>query len=321
MPGPADLFLRWIAAKVTSGGLIILMYHRVLAAADEMSGDVTAAVFDAQLQGLKNHFTPLPLTEAIDRLRTRSIPRGAVCVTFDDGYLNNAEVALPLLQRYSIPATFFVTTAFLDGGIMWNDAVIEAIRATRDGSVDLRDWDLGQFSLDSPRTRRECATVLLNLLKYEPPAQRDARIRELADRVGASTSHKLMLEPEHVRVIRGAGMEIGAHSITHPILTRIGDEEARREISDSGRRLAEILREPVHLFAYPNGKPGRDYGPEHVAMVRDAGYKYALSTRSGVATASVDPYQVPRVAPWGTRPRRFTMRLLRNFVQHPVAAS
>ena len=90
-----------------------------------------------------------------------------------------------------------------------------------------------------------------------------------------------MMRESHVHALRAVGMEIGAHSITHPILTQLTPTEARREIAESGERLAGILREPIKLFAYPNGKPGQDYGPEHVRMVRDAGYSAAVTTASG----------------------------------------
>jgi peptidoglycan/xylan/chitin deacetylase (PgdA/CDA1 family) len=120
------------------------------------------------------------------------------------------------------------------------------------------------------------------------------------------------MREEQVRKLHGAGMEIGAHTETHPILLNTAPDTARREIVESGRRLAEIVRQPVRLFAYPNGKPGVDYGPEHVAMVRDAGYVAAVSTGWGVATALSDRFQLPRFTPWDRTPGRFMLRMVRN---------
>ena len=121
-----------------------------------------------------------------------------------------------------------------------------------------------------------------------------------------------MMRESQVRELRAAGMEIGAHTVTHPILLNTAPDAARREIVESGRRLAEILGEPVRLFAYPNGKPGVDYGPEHVQMVRDAGFAAAVSTGWGVATEGSDRFQLPRFTPWDRTPGRFALRLIRN---------
>jgi peptidoglycan/xylan/chitin deacetylase (PgdA/CDA1 family) len=121
-----------------------------------------------------------------------------------------------------------------------------------------------------------------------------------------------MMREEQVRELHNAGMEIGAHTVTHPILLNTAPDAARREIVDSGRRLAEIVRQPIRVFAYPNGKPGQDYGPEHVRMVREAGYVAAVSTGSGVATVRSDKFQLPRFTPWERTPGRFMLRLVRN---------
>jgi peptidoglycan/xylan/chitin deacetylase (PgdA/CDA1 family) len=121
-----------------------------------------------------------------------------------------------------------------------------------------------------------------------------------------------MMRAGQVRALHAAGMDVGAHTLTHPILANQPIDVARREIVESGERLSEILRAPVRLFAYPNGKPGRDYGPEHVRIVRQAGYVAAVSTAWGVAGASADRFQLPRFTPWDRTPGRFALRLIRN---------
>ena len=323
MKPPADAFVRWLTGMAApagpGGGLAILIYHRILPEADEISSDVTARVFDAQMRGLTDHFTPVRLSEALDRLDSGSLPSRAVCVTFDDGYRNNAEVALPILERHGVPATFFVATGFMDGGVMWNDAVIEAIRASRSARLDLERWGQGVFALDTSEARRECAKKLLTYLKYTPPEERESKVHDLAEHLAVAPPRDLMMRAEHVRALKSAGMEIGAHSVSHPILAKLSRADAEREIVESGRHLAEILREPTRLFAYPNGKPGLDYAPEHVEMVRKAGYRSAFATIPGMASVRSDRYQVPRIAPWGRNPRGFSLRLARTFMRagHP----
>src|SRR5262245_57165568 len=109
------------------------------------------------------------------------------------------------------------------------------------------------------------------------------------------------------------GMEIGAHCVTHPILARLPSEAARDEIAGSKARLEAILGSRVRSFAYPNGRPGKDYQAEHVAMVREAGFTAAASTAWGAATAGVDRYQIPRVAPWDRSAMKYGLRMVRGF--------
>ena len=122
--------------------LRILAYHRVLDSIEpaDFSFDpelisASSDAFRRQLSIVKRRFAPMRFDELIDCLdRRRPVPRRAVLITFDDGYADNAVVALPLLQRFGLKATFFIATAFLDGGRMWNDDVIEAMRFAMSGS-------------------------------------------------------------------------------------------------------------------------------------------------------------------------------------------
>ncbi|MGH8602917.1 MAG: polysaccharide deacetylase family protein, partial [Gammaproteobacteria bacterium] len=131
---PAAL-LRLAASQLSPAGrrgrLTILIYHRVLSKPDAMlEGEVDIAAFDWQMDVLARNFNVLPLVEAVQRLRARSLPARAAAITFDDGYADNVENALPVLTRYGLNATFFIGTAYLNGGRMWNDTIIEAVRRT-----------------------------------------------------------------------------------------------------------------------------------------------------------------------------------------------
>ncbi len=171
---------------------------------------------------------------------------------------------------------------------------------------------LGTFALDTVEAKRAAIARILPVLKYLPAPERAAHAARLGEMAGIGSRSDLMMREAQVRELHAAGMEIGAHTVTHPILLNTAPDAARREIVESGRRLAEILGEPVRLFAYPNGKPGVDYGPEHVQMVRDAGFAAAVSTGWGVATERSDRFQLPRFTPWDRTPGRFALRLIRN---------
>ena len=124
-----------------------------------------------------------------------------------------------------------------------------------------------------------------------------------------------MMTADDVGRLHAQGMTIGAHTVNHPILTRISDAEARTEIELSRRHLEEITGASVRLFAYPNGKPTDDYGLRHVEMVRELGFDGAVSTAWGAARRGSDPFQLPRFTPWDRQRWRYGLRLLRNFVE------
>ena len=114
--------------------------------------------------------------------------------------------------------------------------------------------------------------------------------------------------------MRRSGMQIGAHTVSHPILATLDRATAFHEIAESKRTLEDIVDERVSLFAYPNGKPQTDYNAESVAVVRELGFDAAFSTYWAVATAKTDVFQVPRFTPWDRTKFRFGARLLGNLL-------
>lgn len=119
--------------------LSVLIFHRVLPQPDPLFPDeIDAARFDAILGWLRSWFNVLPLDEAAQRLKDGSLPARAAALSFDDGYADNHDIALPLLQKHGLPCSFFIATGFLDGGRMWNDTLIESIRLSTKPLLDLR---------------------------------------------------------------------------------------------------------------------------------------------------------------------------------------
>jgi peptidoglycan/xylan/chitin deacetylase (PgdA/CDA1 family) len=293
--------------------LSILIYHRVVAEPDPLLPDeVCVSDFDWHLSALARWFRVIPLSEAVARLRSGTLPARAACVTFDDGYADNVSAALPLLRKHGIPATFFVATGFLDGGRMWNDTVIEIVRRASESTLDASPVGLGRLDLATLDQRRRSLDKLLGALKYLPIEERQRR----ADELGASTVRelpsRLMMTTDDVAYLHKNGMEIGAHTVHHPILAKLDLANARNEIRQSKARLEAITGSTVSLFAYPNGKPGLDYRREHVEIVKQTGFVAAVSTARGVARAGTDPHQLPRFTPWDRTPGKFLLRLAQN---------
>ncbi|MFN3860965.1 MAG: polysaccharide deacetylase family protein [Roseateles sp.] len=302
--------------------LNVLIFHRVLPQPDPLfPHEVHAARFDELLGWIKSWFNVLPLDQAIQRLADGSLPARAAALSFDDGYADNHDVALPLLQRHGLPCSFFVATGFLDGGRMWNDTLIEALRRCSlevldlRGLVDGRGQDLGRHALGDTAARRALLGPLIERVKYLAPEPRLACVNAIAQRAEVQPPDDLMMSSEQVRALRRAGMQIGAHTVNHPILATLDEQQAADEIGRSRDTLQGLLGEKVGLFAYPNGKPGTDYLPEvHPAIVRELGFDAAVSTRWAAARRGDDVFQIPRFTPWDQGRHKFGLRLARNML-------
>ncbi|MEQ8230563.1 MAG: polysaccharide deacetylase family protein [Gammaproteobacteria bacterium] len=299
------------AAALLQRRLSIVLFHHVLPAPDPLLPDEPdIARFDEQVGWLARTFEILPAGEALALLYAGKLPRRALSITFDDGYRDNLEHALPVLQRHGVRATFFVTTRHLDGGMMWNDRVIAAVRAWPEDTLDLREHGLGEVALEGDRCR--ALHALLPRIKYLPAAEREALSLALLAASGAADT-RLMMNAEEIRALHAAGMEIGGHTDGHPILAGLADAGARDEIVRNKDTLERILDAPLDIFAYPNGTPGRDYDTRHVAMLRECGYRYALTTAAGTANTLTDPLQVPRFTPWDRERARYLARMTMNY--------
>ena len=313
---------RFVFALPADSRLSVFIFHRVLPVPDPLFADeIDAHRFDTLLGWVRNWFNVLPLDEAVRRLKDGSLPARAAALTFDDGYSDNHDQALPILKRHGLPCTFFIATGFLDGGRMWNDTIIESVRACRSPILDLRGLQtvdgqtLDQYSVNDLASRRATIQTLISRVKYLAPELRQMLVGAIAELAQVRLPTDLMMTSEQVRTLRRAGMQIGAHTVSHPILASLRHEQAREEMRDSKDQLESLLREKITLFAYPNGKPGVDYLPDvHPAIVKDLGFEAAMSTHWGTARAGVDPFQLPRFTPWDRSGLRFGLRMARNFM-------
>lgn len=304
-----------------SARLSILIFHRVLSRPDPLfPGEVDVHRFEQVCSFLKAWCNVLPLAAAVDRLRASSLPARAACITFDDGYADNYRHALPILERHGLHATFFVATGFLDGGRMWNDTLIEAIRTTKRESIDFGDLGFGKLATRSIDDKRAALATLIPALKHRETASRDEAVAAIAAHCGTGKlPSDLMMTSAELRALHAAGMGIGSHTVNHPILALCDQSTARREISEGRSNLEDLLGERIGLFAYPNGKFGADYTQEHVDIVRELGFDAAVSTNTGASGQGDDAFQLSRFTPWDREAWRFGLRLAQNLMQKPAA--
>src|SRR5450830_501077 len=297
---------QWVSPAGPRAKLSVLIFHRVLAEYDRLFPDeMNARRFDELCYWIASWFNVLPLDEAVARLKIDSLPARAACITFDDGYADNYHVALPILQRHGMRATFFIATGYLDGGRMWNDSIIEAIRTCTLQMLDLSSLGLGQHVLNSICDRREAIDSLINKIKYQPVELRISIAEQIAHLAQVLLPHDLMMTSREVKAMHQAGMQIGAHTVTHPILARLTQVQARKEIQGSKCFLEQLLGDRVGLFAYPNGKPGEDYAQNSVDVVRSLGFDAAVSTQRGTTGSQDDIFQIRRFTPWDHSRVRF----------------
>ncbi len=274
---------------------VVAMFHRF----GPGDGRTSAPVFNAQVAYLREHYRVVTLSELHNRLRAGGAgARGLAAITIDDGYRDCLDVAMPILRWHGVPATVFVTTAFVDGrDWIWTDKLRYLTRTARSGA-----WT---FSLTgqrmhvvwaSPAEAIRAAELVAERLKCVWDAERERVIREAAAQLGLEipsppTHEFAAMTWSELRACESCGLEVGAHTVTHPVLTQVDATRLRRELGDARAELAAGLRHPVSLFCYPNG----DHDDGVRRAVAEAGYVCAVTTEAGLNDPGCDPLRVKRV--------------------------
>lgn len=328
-----SLLLRAATRLVAPGGsrsrLSVFYFHRVPERPDPLLPlEPDARTFDRMLDWISAQFRVLDPLEACERLYNGTLPARPAILSFDDGYRDNFTVALPILKRHGLRAVFFVATGFLDGAMMFNDRVIEAVRHCRRDSlsIEMRSESGGmameELPLGDDAQRRAAIDRILRLVKHLEPEERLERVRTIeraAQSSGDSRAVPMMMNPGQVVGLKREGMHVGGHTRTHPILVKLDDEEASIEIAGGLADLAAIIGEKPTLFAYPNGRRDSDYDDRHVSMVGREGVRFAFTTHPGVATSSSSAHELPRFTPWDRSSLRFGARSLSNLLVHGIS--
>lgn len=282
-------------------GVLILNYHRVgdgsASAHDRALWSASCTAFDTQLSLLKTQSDVIALDEIESALEQPGSRH--VAITFDDGYLDNYELAYPLLRQHGLPAAFFIATGFIDRPCLpWWDEIAMLVRTTDARQLELCDWLPGRLSLEDGNHDAVIRRLLTTYksLQGEDAAGFLATLREQAGCNGAAgpvAGH--WMDWDMIRDMAAHGMTIGGHTMHHPVLSRLPLEQQREEISGCAARLREELDQPMEYFAYPVG--GRDAFDEHTRRCLDeAGVRLAFSYYGGIATRESSHHDMPRVA-------------------------
>ncbi len=311
---------RMIPPAWTKNRLHILKYHQVLPMGDPLcAGTISSEIFCGQVDWLVKNMTVLSATEAFEGLESGTLPDRAVLLTFDDGYASNLEYIVPVLQKYGVSGLFFISSGHLGEHLLWDDRIKWVVQESRQTALDLSSRGLGVYSLIDVTQKRLAYESICNSLKYMPLKYR----QELVDAVESlsgivSAKRAVMLDETQVREMISSGMEIGAHTVSHPILTQETLDEARWNIEEDKRRLEQVTGKEALFFSYPNGTPNRDYDLNHTSMVKAAGFKAAVSTAQGVAATGMDLMQLPRFSLWPHQPEVYSSRVISSYFSKPA---
>lgn len=293
-----------------SSDFIVLNYHRVLPTNSSWNDCVLDVdSFEAQIELLARIFTVLPLEEAIVRAKEKTLPLNCVVITVDDGFSDCYQYIFPILKRYRVKATFFISTAGVERGYLWENQISSAILQADASIKSLKILD-DVYSIANKAERQDAIFRITELFKYRSLSERKGLIASLFTQTGEpQLVHDFITEPQLKEFI-AEGMTIGAHTVNHPILALESIEVAREEIRRSKEYLEELLSIDVKFFAYPNGKFNTDFSEEHIEIVEKLGFSAAFATNWGISRPLRDGmFRLKRFTPWDRNPWLFTLRL------------
>ncbi len=283
-----------IAAPFRSRG-VILLYHRVASIApDRWSLCVSREHFEQHMSVLRK-FRPLRLED----IAARPLPR-SVAVTFDDGYADNLTHAKPVIEKYGIPATFFLATGYIGGSreFWWDE--LEQLIFQPESVAETLDVSIGR-RFDQHTVSGSRLEIHDQIYDYLQPLAQDER-RETLERLSDQIGHKPQFRQSHRQLSPGEiselskceFAEIGAHTVTHPRLSTQSLRDQKTEIECSKIFLEELAGAPVATFSYPYGGSNH-YSLHTCEIVRQAGYRFACTTNPQAVTRLSKPYELPRL--------------------------
>ncbi len=296
--------------RIYGNGIRILMYHRFTRETDSLS---------RQCELIRRYYSPVSLKSISEYLRNGApLPRNSVAITVDDGYRDFLLHGHPVFQEYDLPTTVFLVSDFLDGKLwQWWDTIRFTLSHTKRTLLSL-ELTIGEFFTASLATDEEREVAQRNLVER-------LKLQENSERLYVCQTLPALLEVElpkappeefaplkwsEVRDLAHSGVEFGAHTKTHPILSRISDrEQLREEIEGSKRRLEEELGSPTIHFCYPNGRR-LDLNEATLEVVKESGFHTAVTTERGMNFGRPDPFLLRRLAVDPSDPSRYFHELL-----------
>jgi peptidoglycan/xylan/chitin deacetylase (PgdA/CDA1 family) len=284
---------------------LVLRYHSVAAPEDradlylDQGLTLTPEAFERQLQFLTSRYRIVPLQDIVDRLHRGFPPqKDTVAITFDDGFRDNYVRAFPILRRYQAPATFYLATGCIDNRqFFWVAQLRYLLTVTRAQELRTTKPEEFFFNLVQSRGKEEAFRTLVVRMKNIPTPRRLELLAEVTDKLAVDDTflRNIMMTWEEVREMHNHGMDFGAHTVTHPNLPNTTPEEAEREVRESKEMIEGQLRTRVHDFSYPNGRGSSHLTEQVKEIVRQAGFRSAVTSLAGCIESGNDLFTLKRI--------------------------
>jgi peptidoglycan/xylan/chitin deacetylase (PgdA/CDA1 family) len=279
----------------------IIPYHMIV---DEPNGfypETSTADFEKQIAHLVKNYRIISLDEIVERVKNKKSLRRCVAITFDDGFRNNYEKAYPILKKYDVPATIFLTTGYIDSGTApWFIKLRFLFMQTAKTHFNLSHNGTNiSLPMNTISEKIAASDRAMAYLKNCHDQDRLPLLDRLCEELGVSTFglNDLMLTWDQIKEMAAHKISFGAHTISHPILSRISIEIAERESLNSKNTIEEEIGKTVTSFAYPFGKKSQ-YTPQIFPILQKLRFKCAVTTESEPNTHSVNLFELNRPVPW-----------------------
>jgi peptidoglycan/xylan/chitin deacetylase (PgdA/CDA1 family) len=331
--GPLRLLERWARShelrsrtssawpgwqRVNTPRFAILCYHRIGTGGVPIYSGLPGRVFEGQMHFLSKNYRLISLSDLLQELANPVSSEPAVAVTFDDGYRDLFYQAYPVLQKFRVPATVYLTVGAIETGeVAWYDKIFLALQLAR--------GDAFEWTFDSPRRmpigskseKLDAAVQIITWMRTLPDTMRreQCAILENHVRVPRADLSDRMLTWEQVRIMRQGGISFGSHTMSHPVVSRLTALELSNELLESKKIMEYRIQDSVADFAYPFGKSD-EISPEAERMLTLGAYRSAATTEPGLNVPGVNPYRLRRVSICEERSlSMFAFQLNRLFVQ------
>ncbi len=292
------------------GSARILYYHRVNNDNDPFSPAISTELFDAEMRFIARRYNVVSLPRLLQHLENRE-RENVVAITFDDGYEDNYWNAFPILQRYQLPATVFLTTGSIDlDEPLWFDKLAQSLKTTGQTFIDIEIDIPRRFWIRTEAERLEANYQIFDLLRILDDNRRTEQLERILGYLAAKNGDRRgkMLSWDQVRAMHTQGIDFGGHTVTHPFLSRLPRDRAFWEVSECKRRIEEELQSAIKCFAYPNGRE-EDFSKWNAELLRSAGYRAAMTTMWGMNWPTTDLMELRRGGPWEETAALFAYKL------------
>lgn len=301
--------------------IAIICHHRIGNGGVPYYSSFSPDAFEAQIRFLRKHYRLLSMDDVCRELEERRDASQAVAITFDDGYRDLYTHAFPILRRYGVPATVYLTAAAIENGeISWYDRIFVAAMTTRRKYLSVEDHKLRTLALSSRESRIHAATEIVRAFRRYSNRARIAACKALEQEAEppASELKDRMLSWTQIREMQKAGISFGAHTMTHPVVGQLSDAEHQQELVASRELLEDRLQTPVEHFAYPFGTAS-DIDDHAPLLMSNLGYRSAVSTIWGVNTPTTNRHLLRRIGGEVPSLPLFALDLRRLFLNAPQA--